>query len=76
MMNNYPMGPGRRPAQRGGYYSSSQQNYGQQPQSQQDTGQYSQPSQQLPNGLLGKLFNPQDPLGSINKIVSIMKILG
>ena len=29
-----------------------------------------------PKGILGNLLNMQDPIGSLNKIVSIFKLLG
>ena len=45
-----------------------------QPQNGAQNGQSQQGGS--PSNPLAKLFNPQDPIGSLDKLVNIMKILG
>lgn len=42
----------------------------------QQTGRSAASGGNRPNGILGNLLNMQDPIGSLNKIVSIFKLLG
>ena len=42
----------------------------------QQTGRNAASGGNRPNGILGNLLNMQDPIGSLNKIVSIFKLLG